>query len=74
MGKLEDWVTVVPPKGGVATVARALLELADSPADVRTANAGNEFLVPPSLADLYHALSQPAPKRSPRKRKTEESD
>lgn len=61
--QFDSWVTVVPGKGRVAEVARALLDLAPDPADVRTQSNGDEFLIPPDLADAYHALTKPKPAR-----------
>jgi len=60
----DDWVTVVPAAGEVKEVARALLALAHSPHDVRTAGTGTEFRIPPYLADLYNA---PPKRRRPKK-------
>lgn len=69
--KPTDWTTVIPPEGETAATARALLALARSPQDVRTSNAGNEFLVPSYLADAY---TRPAPAEKistpPRRRST----
>lgn len=61
--RFENWVTVIPAPGQVAAVARALLDLAPDPADVRTQSNGNEFLIPQDLADAYHALTKPKPTR-----------
>lgn len=58
---VKDWVTVVPAPDDVKATAQALLALADQPGDVRTTAAGNEFLIPPYLADRYN--TPPAPKR-----------
>lgn len=66
----DTWVTVVPAREDVQATAQALLALAHSPHDVRTANAGNEFRIPPYLADLYTAPA--APKR--RRAKKEEGE
>lgn len=68
--QFDDWVTVVPGKGRVQEVARALLDLAPDPRDVRTISNGDEFLIPPDLADAYNAMSKPKP---PRGRKRESS-
>jgi hypothetical protein len=65
---LDSWVTIVPAPGDVKEVARALLALADSPADVRTQGTGNEFRVPPYLAERY--TNPPRPRR----RKKEEGE
>lgn len=51
----DDWVTVVPAPDAVKETAAALLAMAVSPHDVRTLGTGNEFRVPPYLADLYNA-------------------
>lgn len=69
----DDWVTVIPARDEVKKTAQLLILLARSPFDVRTARGGNEFRIPPYLADLYHAEATPAPRRS-RRAKTEESD
>lgn len=45
---------VVPAPGELAVTARALLDLADDPRDVRTVGNGLEFEVPDELADRYH--------------------
>lgn len=66
----SDWIVVIPGPDEVQATARALLALASDPSHVRTQNAGNEFLVPPYLADLYSA--PPAPRR--RRPKKEEGD
>ena len=74
----SDWVSVVPARGEVLEVARALLALARDPQDVRTGGSGNEFRVPPYLADLYSApTAEPpqAPEPKPRRRiKKEEGE
>lgn len=59
MDRYADWVTVVPAKGELNAVARKLLSMAD-PKDVLTTGNGTEFLVPPEVADAYHATSAPA--------------
>lgn len=66
---MEDtWITVVPGPGAVADTARALLALARVPDDVRTTAAGNEFRIPPYLADLYNTPAEaPKPRRRTRK-------
>lgn len=69
MKHFDDWVPVIPAKGTAAAVARALLDLAPDPSDVRTDGNGYEFLVPPELAAAYEATTQPAPApKAPRKR------
>lgn len=73
--KPTEWTTVVPPDGEVAATAAALLALARTPADVRTARGGNEFLVPSYLADAYTrpAAKTPvekAPTATPPRRRT----
>lgn len=62
---MNDWVTIVPKTEDVAETARELLELAESPADVRTARGGAEFLVPQYLADAHGKPSRR--RRSPKK-------
>lgn len=66
---MEDtWATVVPEPGAVQETARALLALARDPHDVRTANAGNEFRIPPYLFELYSTPAEaPKPRRRTRK-------
>jgi hypothetical protein len=50
----EGQAVIIPvTRAEVAAVARALLDLADTPADVRTQRGGTEFLVPEALADKY---------------------
>ena len=46
---------VVPAPGKLGETARALLDLADHPRDVRTIGNGTEFEVPDELADRYHS-------------------
>ena len=48
---------VVPARGAARETARALLDLADSPRDVRTIGNGLEFEVPDELADRYHGAA-----------------
>ena len=66
----DDWVTVIPERGAIADTARALIALARSPYDVRTARGGREFRVPPYLADAYNkpapAPKAPAPAEAPK--------
>lgn len=64
---ISTWITVIPGPGKASEVARELLTLAPDPNDVRTINGGAEFLVPPDLADAYHALSKPKPARGRKK-------
>lgn len=45
---------VVPPPGQLKETAQLLLQLADSPSDVRTVQAGNAFEVPDVLGDAYN--------------------
>ena len=54
---------VVPAPGQLKGTARALLDLAASPRDVRTTGNGLEFEVPDELADRYHgaAVQDPSP-------------
>lgn len=70
---MDGWVHVVPGREEIAAVAAELLALARDPRDVRTDGSGDEFVVPPYLAELYNA---PAPVAKPRRRtkKEEESD
>lgn len=50
----EGWAVVVPESPDARPgVARLLLSLAASPADVMTQRGGTEFLVPEALADRY---------------------
>lgn len=71
----SDWVTVVPADGELQATAQALLAVAD-PKDVLTASNGTQFLVPPEVADAYHAArSTPAaPKRRGRAPKITETE
>lgn len=67
---LTGWVTVVPgEQESVSDVARALLHHADSPQDVRTANAGAHFVVAPYVADRY---TRPTRKRRASKKEGED--
>lgn len=51
----DGWALIVPESpDAIADTARRLLQLADSPADVRTQRGGREFLVPVSVADRYN--------------------
>lgn len=55
---------VVPAKGELKQAAKVLLDLAESPRDVRTVGNGLEFEVPDELADRYHfrdPVHTPAP-------------
>ena len=72
MSGMKDWTVVVPPAAEVKATAQALLALADSPADVRTDGTGNEFMVPPYLADRYNESLRPKPRR--RAKKDEEDE
>lgn len=65
---IDDTSTVVPAPGEESATARALLELADHPHDVRTVNGGAAFLVPTAVAEAYIELSSPP--RGKRARKT----
>lgn len=50
----EGLAVIVPEhRDAISGVARALLRLAASPADVMTQRGGTEFLVPEALADEY---------------------
>lgn len=50
----EGWAVIVPEhRDAVPGVARVLLSLAASPADVMTQRGGTEFLVPEALADWF---------------------
>lgn len=73
--RFADWVTVYPAKDSMKATARALLDLAPDPSDVRVQGNGDEFLVPPELAAAYDAASAPAPvakaPRKPRAKKEE---
>lgn len=68
----ETWVSVVPARDAIKETARALLALARSPHDVRTAGTGNEFRIPPYLADLYNTSVAPKPRRRIKKEEGEE--
>lgn len=67
---MRDWIEIVPAKDEYKSVIRQLLELADSPQDVRTQAPGLELLVPEYLADRF---TKPKPrKRAPKEEKEEE--
>lgn len=51
-------VIVVPAEGQLAETARALLDLASDPREVRTVGNGLEFEVPDDLADRYHGVDK----------------
>lgn len=73
--RYDGWVELILPAEGAPAIVRSLLDLAPNVHDVRTQGNGDSVLVPPDLADAYHATLQPqsAPKtRKPRARKTEE--
>lgn len=67
---MDDWTIIIPAPGQVAETARTLLALARVPEDVATQRGGNEFRVPPYLAELF-SNPTPAPKR---RRNTKEGD
>lgn len=68
---LREWVTVVPARGELGNVARALLDLADDPKHVRTAGGGTEFLVHPLVAEKYN--TPPKPRRGRRSKAESEA-
>jgi hypothetical protein len=57
----EGWALITPDTASeTSPVARLLLKLAETPADVRTQRGGREFLVPEALADRYRkSLNRP---------------
>ena len=65
----SDWVHIIPGKEGPKITAALLLELADDTRHVRTDSNGDEFRVPPYLADRFNA---PAPVTRRRRTKKEE--
>jgi hypothetical protein len=65
----DDWVTVTPAPGRIPETARELLALAASPAHVRTDSNGDEFRVPPYLAELYTT-----PPAAPKRRRTKKEE
>lgn len=71
--KRDDWVLIMPGKEGPKVAASLLLELATSPADVRTAGNGLEFLVPPYLAELYNPTPVPVTRRRRTKKEGDEN-
>ena len=56
----DDWVPVIPSRGKVKDVARALLDIAGDPTLVRTEGNGGEFLVPSWVADRFTTPAEPA--------------
>jgi len=62
----DDWVTVIPPRGQVKEIARALLDAATDPGHVLTARGGAEFLVAPYVADALNAPKRPRKPRVPK--------
>lgn len=66
----EGWALLAPDTPSeTPSVARLLLKLADSPADVRTQRGGREFLIPEALADRYRKTLN-----RPRRAKKESTD
>jgi hypothetical protein len=73
--RFDTWVTVIPPVGQVKETAAELLRLAGDPRDVRTLGNGDEFLVPPELADAYNTPApKPAAAPKPRSRAKKEAN
>lgn len=70
--RYADWVELILPRQGAKDILRALLELAPDVSDVRTQGNGDSVLVPPDLADAYHASVAPPKPRKTRARKSEE--
>jgi hypothetical protein len=66
---MDGWVHIMPARGEIASVAAELLALARTPLDVRTDGNGNEFVVPPYLAELYNA-----PAAAPKRRRTKKDE
>jgi len=66
---VDDWTVIVPEPGRVAEVARGLLALATDSSHVMSQRGGNEFRVPPYLADLYSTPPAPPKKRVVRTKK-----
>jgi len=69
---MAEWSIVVPAPGEISRTARMLLELAGDPSLVRTAGNGTEFLVHPTVADLYTEYTKPTPKRRRTKKEGDE--
>ena len=69
---LDHWVELILPKDAAKEIIRALLDLAPDVHDVRTQGNGDSVLVPPDLADAYHASVAPKPKPRTRAKKAEE--
>lgn len=70
----SEWVVITPGKEGPKVAAQLLLQLATSPADVRTTSGGTEFRVPPYLAELYNPTPAPPPKRRRTVKKEEDEN
>jgi hypothetical protein len=64
----DEWVPVIPSRGTVKDVARALLAIAGDARLVRTEGNGAEFLVPSWVADKFTTPAEPDKKPAPRKR------
>jgi hypothetical protein len=69
---MRDWIEIVPTKDEYKSVIRQLLDLADSPSDVRSQGPGLELLVPEYLADRFTKPKPKPRKRAPQKEKEEE--
>lgn len=72
----DDWIEIVPGTDGLEATAADLLVLARHPGDVRTAGAGDTFIVPPYLAALYAPAAAPEPVEAPapKRRRTKKEE
>lgn len=66
MSTRDGWATIPHERGEGATVARALLDLAEDPRDVVYVPGRSEFTAPDALAEAYR--KSVAPKRRSSKR------
>lgn len=64
---MEEREHFIPEPGAVADMARALLAVADNPAQVHTHRGGTEFSVPSQVAERYRESLRPAPRRRSKK-------
>jgi hypothetical protein len=60
---VPEYAVVVPPPGKLASTARLLLEIAESPYEIRTITGGTSFEVPVKVAEEYSKRMSPTPRR-----------